>query len=263
VSRAGHHNGATDERTWRSWEGWDLLPDAELPEPGARIVVLAAHPDDEVLGVGGLLARLAQRGCDLLLVSATDGESSHPDSPSITPEELAERRTTELDDALAVLGHAASERLQLHLPDGGLAGHERELADHLAGHLAGARLLLAPWRGDGHPDHEAAGRAAAAAVREQAAVHAAVGTASSPTALWEYPVWAWHWAGPDDDAETGLPWQRARVVRLEPHERATKDEAVACFTSQLEPMGDDPPDAVVLPPEVLAHFDRDHEVVLT
>ena len=263
VSRPGDSEHATDEAAWRSWTGWERLREARLPDRGARVVVLAAHPDDEVLAVGGLLARLGKRGCDLLLVSATDGERSHPDSPTVSPQQLAERRTRELDSALGVLGHGSSARLQLHLPDAGLSGHEGELADHLAAHLGGARLLLAPWRGDGHPDHEAAGRAAARAVRELASVSAAVGVASPAPVLWEYPVWAWHWAHPDADETDafGLPWRRAQVVTLDPAERSTKEEAVACFTSQVRPLGDHPADAVALQPEVLAHFDRDHEVV--
>lgn len=262
VSQAGDHHGSTAEDAWRAWSGWERLREARLPEPGARVVALAAHPDDEVLGVGGLLFRLAERGCDLLLVSATDGERSHPDSPTLTSPQLAERRTHELDHALALLGHARSERLHLHLPDSGLADHEAELADHLGAHLGGARLVLAPWRGDGHPDHEAAGRAAARAVHDYAAVLAAVGTATAAPVLWEYPVWAWHWSDPDSDPAEGLPWRRARVVRLDSHERLAKREAVACFVSQLEPLSNDSADAAVLPSQVLAHFDREQEVVL-
>ena len=263
VRQAGHHAGATDEATWRAWPGWDRLPDVSLPPREARVVVLAPHPDDEVLAVGGLMRRLAEHGCELLLVSATDGEGSHPGIPTVTPHQLAERRTRELDRALGHLGLAGSERVQLHLPDSRLADHVDELADHLGALLARARIVLAPWRGDGHPDHEAAGRAAAGAVRDLAAVAAAVGTPHSPPVLWEYPVWAWHWAQPDTVDGDGLPWHRARVLRLDPHERAVKAEAVGCFTSQLHPLGDEPAEAVVLPPEVLAHFDREHEVVFT
>ncbi len=260
VPRAGHHPGATDERRWRSWDGWARLRDAKLPGPGARVVVLAAHPDDEVLAIGGLLVRLAERGCDLLLVSATDGEASHPGSPSVTAPELAERRGRELDAALTELGHAGSERVHLHLPDSALAEHEVELADRLESHLGGAALVLAPWRRDGHPDHDACGRAAAAATRELARVGAAVGVAARPPVLWEFPIWAWHWADPEADH---LPWTRARAVRLDPHERLAKQQAIGCFGSQLHPLGDDPADAAVLPPAVLAHFERELEVVLT
>ena len=69
----------TDETVWSSWPapaGWPELDLAALAD--TSVVVLAAHPDDEVLGVGGLLARLAGLGADLRLVWATDGEASHP-----------------------------------------------------------------------------------------------------------------------------------------------------------------------------------------
>ena len=258
--RAGDHPGATPEQVWQSWPGWADVPAAELPGPGARVVVLAAHPDDEVLGVGGLLVRLAARGCDLLLVSATDGEASHPESPTVTSAELAERRLHEQDAALTELGHAGSERVHLHLPDSALSAHEGELADRLESLLGGAVLLLAPWRDDGHPDHAACGRAAAAATEGLARVGAAVGVAAPVPVLWEFPVWAWHWATPDAG---DIPWDRARTVRLDPHERVAKQQAIDCFGSQLHPLGDDPSDAAVLPPDVLAHFERDLEVVLT
>ncbi len=38
--------------------------------------------------------------------------------------------------------------------------------------------------------------------------------------------------------------------------------AMPCFASQVAPIGPDPEDAAVLPPEVLAHFSRPHEAVL-
>ena len=48
-----------------------------LPHDG-RLVVVAPHPDDEVLMCGGLLSRFAGQEEQLLQVSVTDGEGSHP-----------------------------------------------------------------------------------------------------------------------------------------------------------------------------------------
>jgi hypothetical protein len=76
----------------------------------------------------------------------------------------------------------------------------------------------------------------------------------------EYPVWAWHWAAPDDDR---VPWGRARRVDLDASVRVRKAAAVECFRSQVQPIGPAPEDRAVLPDRVLAHFRRDHEVVLT
>ena len=43
-----------------------------------RLVVVTPHPDDEVLGAGGLLQRM-QRACvETVVVAVTDGEASHP-----------------------------------------------------------------------------------------------------------------------------------------------------------------------------------------
>ena len=240
------------------WEGWQRLPLLSPPGAGERVVVLSAHPDDDVLAAGGLLARLAERGCELLFVCATDGEHSHPSSPTIEPADLAERRIRELDAALRALGHAGSERLLLHLPDAALTTHEGELVQRLTPHLVGAAVLLAPWSGDGHPDHDAAGRAGRRAVdRLTELAHPEKG-ASNPPALWEYAVWAWHWASP---ADRRLPWVRARMVRLHPRERVAKAAAVACFASQLYPLSADPSDQAVLSPHVMAHFTRPHETV--
>lgn len=254
---AGHGDGHTDEAVWRAWAGWDRLRPLTLPEPGARLVVLAAHPDDDVLAIGGLLARLADRGCDLLFVTATDGEASHPHSPTVSAAELGERRARELDAALDALGHAKSQRLPLHLPDSALAADESELAGRLGPQLAGAVALLAPWSRDGHPDHDTAGRAARRSIRELSD-GAAAGRTGQPPMLWEYPVWTWHWATPDT---TGLPWGRARAVHLRPYERTVKAQAIACFVSQLYALSDHPADAAVLPPEVTAHFSRPYEIV--
>ena len=127
-----------------------------------RVVVLAAHPGDESLGAGGLVARAHSRGLEVVVVVATDGEAS---------------LTTTLVE---------------------LIGDGRRT------------LLVAPWRRDGHPDREAAGRAAAtAAVRTSAT-------------LWEYPVRFWHWATPDD-----APWPDLGALHLSAAEVLAKAHACA------------------------------------
>ena len=60
---------------------WDDVGVLDLPAVAqryARVLVLSAHPDDETLGVGGLLADLADAGAAVSVLVATDGERSHP-----------------------------------------------------------------------------------------------------------------------------------------------------------------------------------------
>lgn len=131
----------------------------------------------------------------------------------------------------------------LGLPDSALAAHERELTGLLSGLLAEADACVVPWPDDPHPDHRAAGRAALAAAPMH--VH-----------RWSYPIWMWHWTAP---ADPSIPWSRAYAHYLSEDDRARKRCALAAVTSQLRPGPDGQPP--ILPPEMLAHFARDVEVL--
>ena len=81
----------TPEADWLPWLTRRRLPEvapATLVPPGCRAVVVAPHPDDEVLSVGGLFGHLAGLGRELLVVAATDGTGSHDVSPLWPPERL-------------------------------------------------------------------------------------------------------------------------------------------------------------------------------
>jgi LmbE family N-acetylglucosaminyl deacetylase len=227
----------TAEETWRAWDGLARLRATDLSR-WASAVIVAAHPDDEVLGVGGAIAVLATAGARLRLVSITDGEASHPGSTD--PAALARRRAAETTQALRMLGAQQTEVVRLQLPDTGLAARQDEIASRLADLIAGFDVCLAPWARDVHADHEAAGRAAR--------------LASERTLC--YPVWMWHWAVPDDPR---VPWHRALRIPLPASAAARKAAAIACFTSQLESRAGGL--APVLPAHTVTHFTRGMEVL--
>ena len=203
-----------------------------------RLVVLAAHPDDESLGAAGLIRRAHRHGLEVLVVAATDGEGSHPESPTHSREELAALRRTELGAAVETLAPTATIQ-PLGLPDGGLSGHADDLVVELVRLVADGRrtLLVAPWRHDGHEDHDAAGRSAATAA------------ARTGARLLEYPIWFWHWGHPDR-----APWDRLRVLPLDPAEGAAKARAQAAHRSQVERLSDRAGDEVLLSASFLQHF---------
>jgi LmbE family N-acetylglucosaminyl deacetylase len=206
------------------------LPPMEVP--AGRVVVVAAHPDDETLGAAGLLH--AARG-PVDLVVATDGEAAFgPGSPW-----LAAERRTELDDAWSALGMTGTIT-RLGLPDSALRADD--LADLLEPLLREADTCLAPWLGDPHPDHAAAGEATRAAAPPGAHVFG-------------YPIWVAPWNAPDD---TVLPWDSVHQHTLDPAAARAKAEALRCFTSQLAPAPDGGPP--ILPPAVLAHFATGREL---
>ena len=86
------------------------------------VVVIAAHPDDEVLGCGGTLARMASEGRAVHVLLMADGESSRVSGSSwIDPAQLAARNAA-AEAACAILGCTSVEILAL--PDNRLDGLE-------------------------------------------------------------------------------------------------------------------------------------------
>ncbi len=274
--KVGPDDLGIDERTWRAGDLLDSLPRFEPGEPG-RVVVVAPHPDDAILGVGGLLQQLDRAGWVVDMVAVTDGEASHPRSTRISPDDLVTRRSQERDTAFDRLGVRPVRVSRLGLPDGAVFQQEEHLRQALEerldtagpggqpgdtagpggqpGDTAGpggqprgpATLCLVPWCHDGHPDHDAVGRAGAAACADRA------------TVLVEYLVWAWHWATPSSG---DIGWESARRVELSRRELARKRWATRAFVTQVTALSPDAGDTAPLPAAVLARFRRPFEVVL-
>ncbi|MEO7753974.1 MAG: PIG-L deacetylase family protein [Terracoccus sp.] len=134
----------------------------ELPS-WTSVLVVVAHPDDESFGLGGLLGAFASAGAVIEVLCLTQGEAS---TLGADGDDLVATRREELALAARRLGVATTTLLDL--PDGEL----RELAeDRLRqpvrdaverAHPDGV-LVFDPDGGvTGHPDHEAASRAALA-----------------------------------------------------------------------------------------------------
>lgn len=68
-----------------------------------RVLVIAAHPDDEVLGMGGTIAKLAESGNDIALLIVTDGSSTqYKDKENI--EKIIDAKKEETKNSCAILG---------------------------------------------------------------------------------------------------------------------------------------------------------------
>ncbi|WP_413451106.1 PIG-L family deacetylase [Georgenia phoenicis] len=77
--------------------------------PEQRLLAVFAHPDDETIGAGGLLALAVRAGVDVSVVTCTRGERGEVIPPELADlaqdaEQLARRREVELSAALAELG---------------------------------------------------------------------------------------------------------------------------------------------------------------
>ncbi|WP_237569574.1 PIG-L deacetylase family protein [Mycolicibacterium lacusdiani] len=235
-------DGGTSSAAWLDW-----LPGSPTLDFStcSSLTVVAAHPDDETYGFGGAAAALRDRGVDVQLISVTDGGGAFADWSPARRAGLEAARRGELRRAADALG--IDDVVELGLPDGELESHESALTESLVGLLTGrppGSWCAATWRGDGHPDHEAVGRAAAAAC------------ARTSVRLLEYPIWMWHWAEPADAA---VPWSRMQRVVVDASAAARKESAAAQFHSQTVPPAGG--GGAVLPPDVVDRLMRVGEVV--
>lgn len=184
-----------------------------------RLLVICAHPDDESFGLGAVIAAFVTAGTTARLLCFTRGEAS---TLGAAPE-LSTRRSGELSAAADALG--ISEVRLLDHPDSGLADVPTpSLAGEIDRMLGDADLILTFDSGGitGHPDHQAATRAAIAAGRR-------------------HGIAVLGWAIPDDVAAqlnrevpaafVGTPPDRSDLVLAV--DRATQHTAMAHHASQL------------------------------
>ncbi|MBL8762948.1 MAG: PIG-L family deacetylase [Phycisphaerae bacterium] len=121
----------------------------------ARVLVIGPHPDDQELGMGGTIARLAADGHRVTLLDMTDGEP--------TPFGNRETRAAEAARAAGLLSAPGNPvtRIQLGLRNR-VVEHGIHARHAVAGVIraAGADVLFVPHPEDAHPDHRAVTRIA-------------------------------------------------------------------------------------------------------
>ena len=132
-----------------------------------RLLCVLAHPDDESLGTGGILARYAAEGISTYLVTATRGERGRIGTERLGAAITAPIREAELRRAVAVLG--IRELHFLDYLDGELdQADPREATSKIAAHLRRIRphvvVTFAADGAYGHVDHVAISQLTGAAV---------------------------------------------------------------------------------------------------
>jgi LmbE family N-acetylglucosaminyl deacetylase/SAM-dependent methyltransferase len=239
------HDAGTPEHIWKlAWPS--TAPTLTAPVRSDRLLVLVAHPDDETLGAGGLIASAAAAGARVTIVIASDGEASHLDSPTHTPTQLGEMRRAEVTQAVSLL-NANAEVKFLGLPDSELAAHVDEITDCVSGCSTEVSIIATTWVGDRHPDHVACAEVGARLAQTRGIHH------------WQFPIWLWHWGTPESRELTTEPLRR---LCLDDAAIAAKRNALKAHASQHTPLSSEPGDEAILSASMLEHFDRDYEVFI-
>src|SRR5262245_60946748 len=113
-----------------------------------NILVVGPHPDDQELGMGGTIARLAEQGHQVLLLDMTNGEP--------TPRGNPETRAKEAAAAARALSAPTNpvKRVLLDLPNRRVEhtiAARHKVAAVIRSHQP--QVLFVPYGEDAHPDH--------------------------------------------------------------------------------------------------------------
>jgi LmbE family N-acetylglucosaminyl deacetylase len=170
------------------------------------LVVITTHPYEAMSAAGGLISHLAAQAADVEVLAVSDGDGAGPLQHAF--------RRRHILTAYRRLGVPEVRRHRLHLESGKVSDAQSDLIaafSELVGHDCYPGLwCLAPWRRDGHPDHDAVGLAAEAVCR------------TYNLRLVRYLCAAWEWVQPKD-----LRWRDVRQFTLSDRVRARKNAAVA------------------------------------
>jgi LmbE family N-acetylglucosaminyl deacetylase len=199
---------------------------------GRHLVVVAPHPDDESLGMGGLIAAAQESGAGVTVVFLTDGEASHIGSATYPPWRLAAVRRAEAAAALDALGVPATSAHFMGLGDArlpDLSAYERAAAmEDLQTLVQPSSLVCVTAPTDRHGDHQAA-----------SALIQAVPWDWSVTVM-HYPVWTWNASEEDlpDRAPDGFridisPWLSRKRNAVVAH-RSQHGGVIADATESFE-----------------------------
>jgi len=142
----------------------------------ARVLVLAPHPDDELIGCGGTLCRLVAAQAEVSIIQATDG--SRLESLRDLPQ--ARRKTVRLEEAKRVAAALRARLVLWRQEDARLSCSPGTIAK-LARALGKLRPthVFTPFLGDMHHDHATLSRI----------LGAALGVAGMAPQVLQYEVW--------------------------------------------------------------------------
>jgi N-acetylglucosamine malate deacetylase 2 len=205
-----------------------------------KLCAFFAHPDDESFSSGGTLARYADEGVEITLITATSGEAGEIGSVPVEWKDLAAWREGELRYAAAVLG--VHHVRPLRLPDGGLPDRSDDLYAAIVEVLREVRpqvVITEDVQGiTAHPDHMAVTKAVVRAVDDLGE--------GAPLKLYEHVLPlsktpAGLRATPDDYITTTLDverWRERIIAALRAHRSQVGEEILERFRNFPAPLLD-------------------------
>lgn len=186
-----------------------------------KVLVVAPHPDDEVLGCSGLIQRLLSKGKRVDVVILSGGGKSHAGCCKIEESMLIESRRNLSRKAAGILGLPLESLHFLNYPDGSIAFDcvETEKLKALIDSLQPAAIFI-PHKGEGWSDHLEAGYIVRKLIGEKSSI-----------ALYEYCVWFWYYN------TWNIDWRNACTLKMNRKEHDNKNRAIDTYIEPKAPCG--------------------------
>lgn len=195
-----------------------------------KILIVAPHPDDEVLGCSGLIQRLLSEGKQVDVAILSGGGKSHAGCCKIDESTLIEFRRNLSRKAAEILGLPLENLHFLDYPDGSIAFDcsETDRLKKLIDILQPDAIFI-PHKGEGWSDHLETGRIVRTLIGKMSGI-----------SLYEYCVWFWYYNVWNIDRK------KAFVLTMTKEELSRKNEAINAYIQPKAPCGN--PWSGILPP---------------
>lgn len=183
-----------------------------------KTVIIAPHPDDEVIGCGGLIMRMVSNNNPPKIIILTGGEGSHRGCCDLSSEKIKTERRKLTVKSLEILGLRMENVFELEFPDGKIDPNNKEMErlKLLIETLSPDSIFVPHW-GEGWPDHTIVKSIVKIIVNKN-------------IKIWEYCVWMWYY-----NIWKGLSWEKCEILKLNPRERIKKSEAINAY---IQPKAD-------------------------
>jgi LmbE family N-acetylglucosaminyl deacetylase len=196
-----------------------------------RAMVIVAHPDDEVIAVGGRMGRFV----DAFFIHVTDGAPRNEEDSRVhgfsSLEDYKRARAGELRKMFASAGLESIRHACICVPDQEATFHLMQLTRELKSRIANWEpevIFTHPYEG-GHPDHDAC------AFSVHHAVSLVKGQTGMKPLIVEAPFYNAGASGSDGSAFLDLPGATTEMAyELSAEERTRKQGLMACFATQQE-----------------------------
>lgn len=189
-------------------------------EPGS-VLIVAPHPDDEVIGCSGLIRQCLEKRCPVNVVILTGGGKSHENCCNLDENTIVCNRRHLARRAAEILGLPWANLHFLDYTDGAVAFDDPEtkrlclLIEELK-----PDLVFVPHKGDGWSDHIEAGHIIRRLIGGQREIR-----------LYEYCVWFWYYNARHID------WKRARILKMNETQHHLKLRAMRAYIRPVAPCG--------------------------